>query len=511
MTQQPDHNPHSNRRAWIGVAIYGSILLTLCVLINLEDISSFLNKILDLLRPILWGLVLSYLINPIFRFFERKAFSKLRFSGLRRSLALILSYLSFFLLIALVLALLLPELILSLTNFFSKLGDYTASAIATFNTLVVKLNDRLNAAGIHQNLLQPLDAESIGFSMNSLMENLDEIMAWAEPFLSPNGSFSVGKWLGNLFSGITDLIFAFFVSIYLLSTKERRYAQIMKLRNAIFNHRTNEFITRVCTVANSCFGNFILGKLAESVLIGVTAYLTFLLFKIPYALLIAVIGAIANLIPFVGPILGLIPALVIVLLAEPSKALTLVLIVFFLQQLDKNLINPRMLDRYNISYLAVLIAVTSVGIPFGLPGLLLCVPLFATVMALLDESAERRLRQKGLLSSLENYYPSDSMVNPSKDTRKTSDTAMKRFERHVLEIRSKQEKGLPVSKWEDTSLRLYQYLIRHRIIPELSNEIRMQFTAESIEKNAEEEVETLIKQLHGIDLLEKNSEQKGSV
>ena len=117
MTQQPDHNPHSNRRAWIGVAIYGSILLTLCVLINLEDISSFLNKILDLLRPILWGLVLSYLINPIFRFFERKAFSKLRFSGLRRSLALILSYLSFFLLIALWI------LILVTMRLFSKIDE----------------------------------------------------------------------------------------------------------------------------------------------------------------------------------------------------------------------------------------------------------------------------------------------------------------------------------------------------------------------------------------------------
>lgn len=506
MTNHPDHDPHSNRRAWFAVAVYGSILLVLCVLINLTEINGFLTKVLDLLRPILWGLVLSYLINPIFRFFERKAFSRLRFSGLRRSLALILSYLSFFLLIALVLALLLPELILSLTNFFSKLGDYTASAIATFNSLVEGLNTRLEAAGIHQNLLRPLNAEDIGFSMNALVDNIDEIMAWAESFLSPDSSFSVLEMLGSLFSGITDLIFAFFVSIYLLSTKERRYAQVMKLRHALFSHRTNTFITRVCTVANNCFGNFILGKLAESVLIGVTAYLTFLIFKIPYALLIAVIGAIANLIPFVGPILGLIPALVIVLLAAPSKALTLVLIVFLIQQLDKNLINPRMLDRYNISYLAVLIAVTTVGIPFGLPGLLLCVPLFATVIALLDESTEHRLRQKGQLSSLENYYPTDSMVNPAKDTRKTSDTVIKGFERHILEIQTKQKKDLPVSKWDDLSLKFYQYLIRHRIIPELSNEIRMQFTAERIEKSAEEEAEDLIKQIHGIDLLEKNIE-----
>ena len=506
MNNQPNNTPQSQRRQWIGVAIYGSILLALCILINLTELSGFLNDALDLLRPILWGLILSYLVNPLFRFYERKAFSKLRYSGLRRSLSLTLSYLSFFLMIALVVALLLPQLIQSLNNLFANLESYTQSAIAAFNSLVTKLSTRLENAGIHQTLLQPLNSESISFSMQSLMNNLDEIMAWAEPFLSPNGSLSVIEMLSDLFSGITDLIFAFFVSVYLLSTKERRYAQLMKLRHALFGHRTNAFITRVCTVADNCFGNFFLGKLAESILISVTAYLVFLVFKIPYALLIAVIGGIANMIPFVGPILGLIPALVIILLAEPSKALTLVLIVFLIQQLDKNLINPRMLDRYKISYLAVLIAVTVVGIPFGLPGLLLCVPLFATIMALLDESAENRLRQKGLLSSLENYYPADSIVDPAKDSRKTSDTVIKRFERHILKIQTKQGKNIPITKWENASLKLYHNLIHLRIIPELSNEIRMQFTAERIEQSAEEDAEALIKQIHGIDLLEKNSE-----
>ena len=506
MNNQPDHNSHSDRRTRITFAIYGAILLALCVLINLAHINVFLEKLLALLRPILWGLVLSYLVNPIFRFFERKAFSKLRYSGLRRSLSLVLSYLTFFLLIALVLALLIPQLIQSLTNFFSNLGDYTKSAINAFNTLVNGLNARLESAGIHQNLIRPLNAENIGFSMSTLVDNMDEILAWAEPFLSPDGSLSVLNMLSDLFSGITDLIFAFFVSVYLLSTKERRYAQIMKLRHAIFSHRANAVITRICTVANKCFGNFILGKLAESVLIGITAFIAFSVFQIPYALLLAVIGGIANFIPFVGPILGLLPALVIVLLADPSKTLLMVLIVFLIQQLDKNLINPRMLDRYNISSLAVLIAVTTVGIPFGLPGLLICVPLFATVMALVDEHVEYRLRKKGMLSALENYYSADSIVNPAKDSRKTSDTVIKRFERHILKIQVKQEKSLPLSKGELTSLKFYHFLIRHRIISELSNEIRMQFTAERIEKAAEEEAEILIKQIHGIDLLEKNAD-----
>ena len=154
-----------------------------------------------------------------------------------------------------------------------------------------------------------------------------------------------------------------------------------------------------------------------------------------------------------------------------------------------------------------MIAITTVGFTFGLTGLLLCVPLFATMMALLEESTERRLRKKGMLSALENYYPSDSILNPARDARKTSDTIIKRFERHILGIQTKQEKEQSLSRGERLSLRVYQFLIRNRIISELSNEIRMQFTAEQIEKNADEEAERLIREMHGIDLLEKNVTQ----
>ena len=502
-----NHSPESriSRKTLVAVAVYGGILLALCFLIHLEQLHGFFDAFFALLRPILWGLVLSYLINPIFRFYERRALCRLRYAGLRRALALSASYLTFFLLIALVLALLIPQLIQSITNLFENLGGYVDSAVSGYNTVVIGLDQRLEQAGIRQNLIKPLDISTVGFSMNAIIANFDEIMAWAEPFLSSDGTFSVVELLSELVSVITDFLFAFFVSVYLLSTKERRYAQIMKLRRAVFGNRTNAFLTRVCTVADRCFGNFILGKLVESALITVTAYLAFLVFSIPYPLLIAVIGGIANIIPFVGPILGLIPALVIVLLAAPGKALTLVLIVFLIQQLDKNLINPRMFDQYNISSLAVLIAITTVGFSFGLTGLLLCVPLFATVIALLEEKTESSLRKKGLLSALENYYPSDSVVDPVRDVRKTSDTVIKSFERHILKLHVMQEQEQKLTRGERISLAIYDFLIHNRIISELSNEIRMQFTAEQAAKCAEEETEQLIKEIHGIDLLEKNN------
>ena len=182
------------------------------------------------------------------------------------------------------------------------------------------------------------------------------------------------------------------------------------------------------------------------------------------------------------------------------------MIIFVIQQLDKNLINPRMFDQYSISSLAIVIAVTTVGFSFGLGGLLVCVPLFATLTALLDRDIEQRLRRKGMLSATENYYPADSIVDPAKDARKMSDTTIQRFEKNVFEILIKQEKGEPLTKGEKNKLSAYRFLVRNRIISEMSNEIRMHFAAESVENNADIETEQLIRQMHGLDLIEKQSE-----
>ena len=508
MMQPSQQNKTTSKKTVITLAVYASILLALFFLTHLESLHGFFDKIFALVRPIVWGLILSYFVNPFFRFFERRAFSKIRHLELRRFFALTLSYLALFLLVGLLIAILIPQLIAALSNFFTNLGGYIDGAIESYNSIVQNLNNRLASVGIHQNILKPTDMTSLDFSIGKLLEKSDEIMKWAEALLTENGKFSLIGMISNLFAVITDLIFALFVSIYFLASKEKRHAQIMKMRHALFNNQVNAFITRVCTVANRCFGNFILGKLAESVLISIAAYLVFLLFNVPYAILIAVIGGISNMIPFVGPVIGAIPALVIMLLAAPEKTITMLLIIFVIQQLDKNLINPRMFDQYSISSLAIVIAVTTVGFSFGLGGLLVCVPLFATLTALLDRDIEQRLRRKGMLSATENYYPADSIVDPAKDSRKMSDTTIQRFEKSVFEILVKQEKGETLTKSEKNKLSAYRFLVRNSIISEMSNDIRMRFAAESVEKNTDIETEQLIRQMHGLDLIEKQSESQ---
>ena len=506
MMQPSEQNRTGTKKVVVAISVYAVLLLSLVFLTHLESLHAFTDRLFALVRPIVWGLILSYFVNPFFRFFERRVFSKFRHLGLRRFCSLTLSYLTLLLLVSLLVALLIPQLIAALTNFFENLGDYIDTAINSYNTITLRLNERLEGAGIYQNILRPTDLTSLDFSIGKLLEKSGEILEWAEALLAENGKFSLIGLLTNVFAVITDLIFALFVSIYFLASKEKRYAQIMKMRRAVFNNSVNELITDVCTVASRCFGNFILGKLAESILITITAYLAFLLFGIPYAVLIAAIGGISNMIPFVGPVIGAIPALIIMLLASPEKTITMLLIIFVIQQVDKNLINPRMFDQYSISSLAIAIAITTIGFTFGLGGLFLCVPLFATLIVLLDQNIEQRLRKKGLLSATENYYPSDSIVDPAKDVRRASDTTIRRFEKGVFEILVKQEKGKDLTKGEKTKLSFYRFLVHNRIIPEMSNEIRMHFAAESVEKNAEEETERRIRQMHGLDLMDQQSD-----
>lgn len=494
-----------SRRQAFWIAGYAVLLLLLLLIVQLEKVGAFVDSIYMLLRPVIWGLVLSYAINPLFRLYEKRTFYRMRQMGLRRALSLALAYITFLLIIGLVLAILLPQLYQTVSKFLANFEGYVQSAVAKFNQLATALNDKLQSFGINQNIIRPLAPESAGvFSLNYLLMNIDKVMGWAEQFFGSGGSLSVMEIFGTVADVVTDLLFAFFVSLYFLSTKEKRYAQIMKIRRAFFSDRFNAALTKVFSVTNRTFGSFLRGKLIESVLIAVFAYLLFMLFGVPYALLLAVIGGIANIIPFVGPIIGLIPATVIVLLADSTKIIPVILIIFFIQQIDKNLISPKLLfDNSEISSLCVLISITTVGSMFGVIGLVLGVPLFASVIELVSSDIDIRLRKKGLPSNTENHYAPDSMVDPVKDIRSTPDTIIKALERRIVRLQKQKERGIPLSRAARFWMSLYDFCIKHHIFNELSDEILLQFSADESALAAEEETEELIRRMQGTDLLEK--------
>lgn len=496
----PPKQNRLRRHIIIGVTIYAVLILGLLFIARFDRINSWFASVLMLFRPILWGLALAYLLNPFFRFYERHLFCRLNPKGLRRGLSLFFTYLTLLLMIALLIALILPQLYTSITGFLRDYDNNIISFVNHFNNILAKVNEFLDSIGLEQDFLFPLKPEDM--KLSAIFLNIDKIMLWAQGLFTNEESFSILDAVLNFVSGAADLLFAFFISLYLLSTKEQRYAQIMKLRHALLNSHVNTTLTRICTAADRAFGGYIQGKLLDALIIGILTYIVVAIFGIPYPMLMAAIIGIANIIPYVGPIIGAIPTAIITLLTDPSKFVPLLLIILCIQLLDNNLIGPKILgNNTGVSSLCVLIAVTVMGALWGFPGMILGVPLFAMVVYLTSEHMSNRLRVKGFSSTTENYYPDDSPIDPARDVRGNTDTLIKQFEQNVLRLKKKQERGEKLTRWERFRMSLYRLGCRFHIIREMSDEILTQFTAEEAVYAAEEEARRLIQEARGTNLL----------
>ena len=473
-----NRNRSFRSKALIGIIVYAVLFLGLLLVINRTKLGTWMDSVLLLFRPILIGFALAYLLNPFFRFYERKLLYRMHPMGLRRGVALFLTYLTLFAIIGLLLLLILPSLYDSLRRFFYNYDSYVTSAVHQFNRVLENIEVFFDSIGIRQSFIKYLDIEEVRQTLSLAFFNYEKIIETFGKWMS-SGNGSIFETVSSIVSVAADILFALFISLYLLSTKEQRYAQIMRLRRALFSDRVNAYITRLCTIADRSFGGFLEGKVVDSIIIGLMTYVAVLIFRIPYPALVATIVGVTNILPFFGPILGAIPTSVIVLLTEPSKVLTLLIIIVIIQQIDGNIIGPKILgNNTGVSSLCVLIAISVMGSVGGFVGMLLGVPLFATVLALTKERLTRRLRSRGLSSATENYYPADSMVDPADDLQSRSDRLVRRLEKHYLRMLVRERNGDTLTRRELLHKKVYQAGRKLHLLPELSDNVLVQFSVE---------------------------------
>jgi len=467
-----ERKPFFNRKQTTFFIGYCVVFLALIIISYHIELNSWLIAIYELFRPVLLGLAFAYIANPVFRFYERIVFSRLRPSALRRAISLLCTYLSFFLLIALLLLMILPQLIESITTFVANYQSHVESAVANINGIYDALNSMLTSIVSKDNFFQHINDSQL----------FDGLYRLAIEFLEGVDVNTITNTASSLISGVTDTIFALFISLYLLSSKEKRYAQIMKLRTAIFSDSTNITITRLCTTADNLFGKFFEGKIFDSLIVGTLLYLLFTLFEIPYAIILAAFIAILNIIPLIGFVIGVIPSALIVLLIAPEKILPFLIIVFIVFQIDANVITPKILgNNTGISALCVIIAICVTGRLFGLAGMLLGVPLFATILNFSDLLIHRRLQKKRLPDDVENYYAPDPIINPMKTLNAGMASMIKRLEKHVLHVQSQIERGneSELTFGDRFSLLIHRAFRRMHLLPETPSDILTQFAAEN--------------------------------
>lgn len=392
-----------NRKQVKLIALYAVLtaLAIVFVIIKRESFTSFIGQISRILRPVIIGAVIAYLSNPIFRMFEKQVFLGIRSFTARRTLALIGTYVVLALIIVILLMLIVPQLLTSVLEFLDNYETLLTSALENINNLIDQINAHL---GMH---IPHVKTETLKAGLDWIVQNVnvEELM---DRLLSGNTILVLFEYIEGAVFVLTDTIFGLFISLYLLAGKEKIYAQIMRMRKALFNQRINERITRICTIADQSFGGFLRGKILDSTIVGVLVYIIISIMDVPYALLLAVLIGITDIVPVVGPWIGVIPSAVIVLLTDPIKVIPFLLCILIVQQIDGNIIAPKILgENTGVSSLCVMIAITVMGAIWGLAGMVLGVPFFATIIELTNEFLNKRLEKKGLSTEFEEETAND--------------------------------------------------------------------------------------------------------
>ena len=314
---------------------------------------------------------------------SHKTFKKLKKSG-KRGIGLLLTYITASIITYLFIQFVLPQLIESIIGLVNNIPQYLNDLTKVTNEIFDDLN------------LQP---EYISLITDKFGEAITYIITLISNLVPVIGNFIVGAT-----SSILNIIIGIIVSIYILIDKEKFMALGKKIVYAICSENKAKFILRLATQSNMTFSRFIGGKILDSFIIGVLTFLILTIFKMPYILLISVIIGVTNIIPFFGPFIGGIPAAIIILFVSPIQALWFVIIIIIIQQIDGNIIGPKILgDSIGISAFWILFSLLVAAKFMGFVGMIIGVPLFAIFYSKIKEIIEDKLRKKGLPIETEKY------------------------------------------------------------------------------------------------------------
>ena len=398
---------------WMCAAVLGLLLFAVSVM---DDLIGFGRSILNVLSPVIIGGVIAYLCNPIMRFYEYWLFAHMKKGNLRHTLSLVMTVLSSFAIIAGIFFMIIPQLVDSITSLLNNYESHIDGLLASLQQVINKLTSNLPIDIDISNMekLGELLTDVFGSTENFLAKLLDKLQS-----SSASGNLFKDIWGGVLyvFNAFKNLFIGMFIAFYLLASKDKRAAQVRKFRRAMFSDKTNKRITEVTSLVDDTFGGFIFGKVMDSLVIGVLTFLLLTIFEIsPYNLLIASFVGVTNIIPVFGPFIGAIPSFLIVLISNPSKAFLFLILILIIQQIDGNIIGPKILgDNTGVSSLSVIIAIVICGSMWGIVGMLVGVPVFAVIIELVKRYLESRLRKKGQPTDTADYYANDAIADAEKD------------------------------------------------------------------------------------------------
>ena len=387
-----DWNKKYNTIAVYTFIVAASIILFYLGISQIGAVTSYIDKIFIILQPFIIGFAIAYLLGFLLKVYERnlkkiKTYRNLKLKY-QRIISLILTYLTAILLIVLFLQFVLPQLIESIVGLVNNIPTYISNLNKVSNYLFKKFDVKKEQMDIINEKLKDLIDTIINIGTNLLPV--------------------IGNIIASFASSIWNIAIGAIVSIYLLIDKENMCAGVKKVVYAILPKKGAEKVILLTHKSNETFGKFLSGKILDSAIIGILAYIVLKICNMPYTLLISVVIGITNIIPFFGPFIGAVPSFIIILFVSPEKALWFLLIVFILQQVDGNIIGPKILgDSIGISAFWILFSIMVAGEILGFVGMVIGVPLFAVIYSLFKDFINEKLKSKGLKTDIKEYKNTD--------------------------------------------------------------------------------------------------------
>lgn len=356
---------------------------------NTDKISVILNSVLAVISPFITGFCFAFVINVLMRptekVFDRifKKCDEKKRAKVRRPVCLILSTVIIIGLLFALVFMIIPEFIGALQSLIKSVPQY----VAQVEIWAHKLIDF---------------AESHGFTLPEMSFNSGKILDTLKNLINSSGIVDKTiDFTGSIVTGVVNLIIAIAFSLYLLAQKERLSSQIKKFLRAFLPKKNDvERLANLVEIADRTFTSFITGQLTEAVIIGVLCFIGMLIFKMPYAAVISVLVGFTALIPVFGAFIGTALGALLIVFDNPMKALWFVVFIVVLQQLEGNLIYPKVVGKsVGLPGIWVLVAVSIGGTAFGIPGILLSVPLCSVIYNLIAYLVKVRLKKKDELET----------------------------------------------------------------------------------------------------------------
>ncbi len=376
-----------------GITVFLVILASLCcfvIIFKFDSVKSVLGDILKILKPVLYGLVIAYLLNPIMVFFEKLMLRLLAKSKkslqktkkIAHGLSVLLTVVVVILLLGIIFMIIIPNLLSSIFGIFENFQNYYKS-LANWLDGILANNYQISEFidGAFEDVYEFIQ----NWLSNVLMPQINNILS------------TVTSGAVNVLLGLKDIIIGFIISIYLLISKDMFIAQSKKIIYAVFKLERANWILETGRFTHKVFSGFTTGIIIDSTIVGFICFIFLSTFNMPFPLLISVLSGIANIIPVFGPYIGGIPSVILILLVDPVKCLYYILFIIVLQAIDGNIIAPKILgDATGLSSFWVIFSILFFGGIFGFIGMIAGVPTFAVIYSLIKVKVAKMLKSRNL-------------------------------------------------------------------------------------------------------------------